>query len=375
MKHINRHLLTIFFCLISYLSFSQINNQAFIRPGDSLDSISGKFYLNLNSNAYFKNNEYFGEIVEGYTLFGYNMVLSAGYGFNENFTVEAGAFARWDFGKQDYNKLLPYFRIDYHKNKDQLLFGNINGWLAHNYFEPMYEFENFMTNTPELGIQYLRRGKWYDLDVWVDWQNMIYPGDSTKEEIAGGLVFDNRIINNNSITIGVPFQFKVYHRGGQIDVSQASLITRTNIAIGPKINFKLSDESVVKNLEGSFYWLNFNDGSGTQLLPFSKGTGIMANALIHFKNKSQLLLSYWDSSDYYSYQGGRLYQSMSTEYGNGAYQENRQLLFLRYTYDLTVADDSYLTFRAEPFYDFQNSSLDYSFAVYFNVNLTYPISK
>ncbi|MCX2744736.1 hypothetical protein OO013_12710 [Mangrovivirga sp. M17] len=369
-----KSLIVLFFLLLTYHEgCSQIDNSAFLSTGP--DSVDQKIYLGINTTGYFKNNEYFNDIVEGYTLFGYNLIVKGGYQFNDNLNFEAGGFFRWDFGNEDFRTVLPYFKINYQWEKNTLTFGNINGWLAHQYIEPLYEFENFITNNPELGIQYLRKGNWYDLDIWVDWQNMIYPLDSAKEEIAGGLIFDGKIVNKNSFSLSIPLQFKVYHRGGQIDISNASLITRTNFAFGLKTNWKLSEASVLKEIETSAFYVTFNDNSGTELLPFNDGNGIFLNASVRSNNFGQFLLSYWNGNDFYSYQGGRLYQSLATEYGTPGYIEDRELIFLRYGYDLEIAKNSYLTLRGEPLYDLNNKSFEYSFALYFNLKLNYPLLK
>ncbi|QCK13575.1 hypothetical protein [Mangrovivirga cuniculi] len=373
MKYIKSLIFLLFLVFAFQKGYCQIDNNAFLR--NEPDSVVSKTYLEINATGYFKNNEYFNDIAEGYTLFGYNLFLKGGYHFNENLNFEAGGFFRWDFGNDEFRTILPYLRINYQSGKNRVIFGNINGWLAHDYIEPLYEFENFMTNDSELGIQYLRKGNWYDLDVWVDWQNMIYPLDSAKEEIAGGLVFDGRLINRNRFQLSIPLQFKVYHRGGQIDISNASLITRTNIAFGLKTKWLISEAAVFKEIETSVYYTTFNDNSGTELLPFNSGSGLLLNASFKSNNFGQFLLSYWKGNKFYSYQGGRLYQSLATEYGTPGYTEDRNIIFLRYGYDLKIANNSYLTLRGEPFYDLNNESIEYSFAMYFNLNLNYPITK
>src|SRR5215216_4112646 len=78
--------------------FAQMNNQLLENEIVVNDSLQQKVLLSIQSNNFFKNNEYFGNIIKGYTLMGSQLGAQVAYLPNGNVRLQAGAFIVKDFG-------------------------------------------------------------------------------------------------------------------------------------------------------------------------------------------------------------------------------------------------------------------------------------
>lgn len=365
---------------------AQLNNQAFagselgtlqtngtfdtvgcIYP-DSANAIArfGEMRLALKSFTFFKDNEYFNKIVDGYTLFGTQLNPQLVYYPTKDLRLEAGVFLWKDFGNPQLKQVRPTYRVTWTKDKHQFVLGNIRANLNHNYIEPLFNFERVMLNPLEEGLQYQYRADKLFLDVWVDWQRQQYRYSNYQEEIAGGLSSSYRISSDNSNwQVSVPFQFTATHHGGQIDTLNKPLQTLFNEAVGIVASCSLGG-STIRRLRFNGYVLGFQDHSFTFQLPYKQGRALYLNGTLETRY-ADLMLSYWQGSRFVSPLGGDLYQSVSRTVSNPDFTDkNRQLLFVRLLRDFRVSDAAALTVRVEPVYDFNAQLLDFSFGVYLN---------
>lgn len=110
--------------------------------------------LSLYSFTFFKDNEYFNKIVDGYTLFGTQLNPQLVYYPTKDLRLEAGVFLWKDFGNPELKQVRPTYRATWTVNKHQFILGNIRANLNHNYIEPLFNFERVMLNPLEEGLQY-----------------------------------------------------------------------------------------------------------------------------------------------------------------------------------------------------------------------------
>ena len=333
------------------------------RPGDVRAAI--------NAFTFFKDNEYFNKIADGYTLFGTQFNPQLVYYPTQTFRLEAGALIWKDFGNPQLNRIRPTFRATWTVGKKeayhQFILGNIQPNLNHSYIEPLFNFERVMLAPLEEGLQYHYGGGRVLLDVWVDWQRQQYRYSNFQEEIAGGLSGSYKRLSNDfrPWQLTLPFQFTATHHGGQIDTLDKPLQTVFNGAVGIELKHKLKSLKV-QALRLNAYALGFQDHSFSQLLPFKSGTGLYLNGTLETKY-GDAMLSYWQGRRFISPLGGDLYQSASRTVSNPDYTEaNRRLLFLRLLRDFRITDAAALTVRVEPVYDLNARLLNFSFGVYLN---------
>ena len=92
----------------------------------------GDIRLSLNSFTFFKDNEYFNDIVQGYTLFGTQLNPQLVYYPTKDLRLEAGVFLWKDFGNPQLKQVRPTYRVTWTKGNQQFIFGNIQPHLNHN---------------------------------------------------------------------------------------------------------------------------------------------------------------------------------------------------------------------------------------------------
>ncbi|MBK9300434.1 MAG: hypothetical protein IPN14_07445 [Bacteroidetes bacterium] len=93
-----KHVLLFLIFLTSKTLWGQINNQLLETNIAVNDSLQQKVLLNVQSNNFFKNNEYFNLIATGYTLMGSQLATQLAYLPNPYVRIQAGVFMQKDFG-------------------------------------------------------------------------------------------------------------------------------------------------------------------------------------------------------------------------------------------------------------------------------------
>jgi hypothetical protein len=329
-------------------------------------AVAGDLRISLNAFTFFKDNEYFNKIVDGYTLFGTQLNPQLVYYPTNNLRLEAGVLLWKDFGNPQLKQVRPTYRATWTTGHHQFVLGNIRPNLNHNYIEPLLNFERVMLNPLEEGLQYRYLGKQLFLDFWVDWQRQQYRYSNYQEEIAGGLSSSYHLTRPESaIQVTLPFQFTATHHGGQIDTLDKPLQTLFNEAVGIEVRRSFSS-SKIRALRFNGYVLGFQDHSFTFQLPFKQGNGLYLNTTLETRY-ADVMLSYWQGSRFIAPLGGDLYQSLSRTVSNPDFLDRqRKILLVRLLRDFRISDAAALTVRVEPLYDFNAQLLDFSFGVYLN---------
>lgn len=355
--------LPVVFVLLSVAAFAQLDNHAFeqrmvVEPADS-----NKLFLGINLMGFGKNNEYFNTTVEGYTLFGYQLNPYLSYNISKNVRLDVGVYAQKDFGNDVYTEVKPTFSLKIRQNNVNFIFGTLEGSLHHRLIEPLYDFERVLNNRLENGIQLVWLKDDLFLDVWVDWQKMIYHNSTEPERFTAGVSFVKTLFRSGNFHIDLPVQMVASHQGGQIDIVNNEVITRYNGATG--LTFESSLTGFVKGIGLKSYVTGFNTNANEPVFESGSGSGVFINPYINTKIGLTVMGSYWRGDRFLTIQGNQLYPSVSDNYP-GRVDEVREFLMLRFLYDVKVAEGLTLTARAEPFYDTYANALEYSFGVYLN---------
>ena len=356
------------FCTFFILGdgFSQLDNRLFEDRKEIFPDRANKVYLNIGLLGFTRNNEYFNEIADGYTLFGYQLYPSLAYFPAENVRIDAGIYMQKDFGISGYNTIAPTLSVKVKRGDLNIIFGNLDGSLNHRLIEPLYDFERVLNNRLETGLQAVLEKERLFLDAWINWETMIYPGDSLQEEISGGISLDYRLMQKGKFQINLPIQSVLYHKGGQIDALDVPLVSLMNNAVGVGIKYTLNNNSILKALSSKNFFVHYSDFSFEKQQPFENGTGLYLNLDMEFK-WFNFLTSYWQGNEFISIKGAPLYQSVSHSFKNpGHTEEQRQLIIFRFLHDLKILDNLYFSTRVEPFIDLQNNTFEFSHGFYVN---------
>jgi len=214
---------------------AQIDNSPFYRYQQVDSSKNGNLYLSLSHLSFNKDNEYFNKIADGYTLFGNQLSPKLVYFPADNVRLEGGIYLQKDFGNNRYSEIAPVLSVKVKYHDLAMVFGTLEGSLNHNLLEPLYDFEKIMLDRLENGLQLLVDKKRFDLDFWLNWENMLYRGDSTQEKVSGGLSIATELYRSDKLYLSIPFQLTAMHLGGQIDASPLPLTTKLNGGGGVKL--------------------------------------------------------------------------------------------------------------------------------------------
>ncbi|QNE40612.1 hypothetical protein F1C16_14085 [Hymenobacter sp. NBH84] len=330
------------------------------------ENTAGDLQLSVRSFTFFKDNEYFNRIIEGYTLFGTQLNPQLVYYPTANLRLEGGVFLWKDFGNARLRQVRPTFRATYTKGNSEFIFGNIRPHLNHGYIEPLFNFERVILKPLEEGLQYRYVSDRVGLDVWVDWQRQQYRYSNYQEEIAGGLSGSVRLTGASSpVTVSLPLQFTATHRGGQIDTIDRPLQTLFNGATGVEARYQLPTHPTTA-FRVQAYGTGYYDKSFTYQLPYRRGNGLYLNATAETRYLN-VMLSYWQGQRFLSPLGGDLYQSASRSVGSPTYIEpHRRILILRLMRDFSLGEAAAITVRVEPVHDFKEKKTDFAAGIYLN---------
>lgn len=304
----------------------------------------------LDNLNFFKNNEFKGEVVKGYSLPGLWIQPKLVYSPLEQLQLEAGFHALIYHGANKYPSLayqdiatwkgnnyqreahlLPYFRarIDL-SNQLTLVFGNIYGGSNHRLIEPLYNPELNLTADPETGFQLLFSSKVFDFDAWLNWQSFIFRNDTHQEAFSVGLSSRLKYNNPNSkFHLYTPLQVALQHRGGEIDtITVNSISTLINGATGLGVDWNTGHRIFKKvNLECDM--VAYAQQAGT-LWPLDDGYGWYTSLTADIQD-FRIKASHFVNRDFVSLFGSPFYGAVSLVEQNATF-ENPDMIYLGVEY-------------------------------------------
>jgi len=348
--------------LWSLPAFAQLDNRTFSDTWTQTKADSGTLKLEIPSTFYFKNNEYFNKITDGYTLFGWQALPRLSYQFSPNFRLAGGILVQQDFGADTLRKPATFFSGTWQPNsKWSFTLGSLEGALAHKLIEPMFDFERTIIRKVENGLQIKYNHDSLTADVWLDWMKKNLAYSANKEQLFQGSNIRKAWRLSEKNRIAAVLQSTFFHNGGQLDTAGYGSFTKQNLALGFQFysgKWRLELYGLEsKNLSGERAYQALDNGKAlyTNLTWQGKHLGIMASHFIGNYFQSAL--------------GGQLYQAQTTSVKQpiSLVEGQRHLFFLRFMYNYPIGGGASLTLRAEPYYDFVNHFYEYSYSAYFNV--------
>ncbi len=356
-------------------AFAQINNQLLEQNITVADSLQQQVLLSVQSNNFFKNNEYFGNIIKGYTLMGSQLGTQIAYLPNANVRLQAGTFIRKDFGNDTGLKVRPVLSCKIQKNGYAAIFGTLEGNFSHRMIEPLYNYERYISQPLEQGLQIkIDRSKIWS-DTWINWEVMQYLGSDYQEEFSVGHHTDVTLFKNNTTRLTIPMQMLISHKGGQIDIDTTSLKSNANAAVGFTFQYNAKgSEQFLKAFRTENYVTFFKALPPSSQSVYKAGSGIYLNATFVSKYDIAASIAYWNGRDYVASRGSYLFQSEASPFGKKGYLEpNRNLLFFRLLYSHKVLNAINVDVRFEPYYDLGNSLFEYNYSVYFSYRADFSL--
>jgi len=354
--------------------FGQLNNDLMkqsyvIQPQDS-----NTLWVGLRVLGFNKNNEYFNDIAGGYTLFGYQINPYVAYRAGKHVRLDLGIYLQQDFGNDEYTTILPTFSIKYNDGSHHIIFGTLEHSYNHDLIEPLYDFEKGLIDRLEYGLQAIFDKEYWNLDTWLSWEKMIYPGDPNQEELTFGISSNFFLKKKERSQLKIPLQLLVYHKGGQIDINPNSLQTIVNVALGISQEKQLSGR--VNSWSMQHYFVGSRDFSNESAIAFESGNALYLNAGFTLRSGFEFQGAYWYGNGYVPTQGGKLYSSESRFVKTlGQTEQNRELFILRCFYNKKIANGLEVSTRFEPYYDIVNGVFEFSHGMYLTFTPEFFITR
>lgn len=299
------------FCLPKMLC-AQFDNAFFIYENTA--NKLGDLELGIENQNFFKNNEYFNDLKESYTMGGYYLNPSLQYQVNDELKLKAGACILNFWGRSDFQKLIPSFNITYDISRNlRIEMGNLQGAMTHRMEEQMYSFDRQFENYDEQGIR-VTYDKWkMSADLWLDWQYLSFPLDSLPEQILGGFCAKYDLMHSMPHRVGILTQASLFHEGGQYLAIDHTMESHLNALLGYEYQYSFTDNQW--SLGQKSFIIQYADISPEKQMPYILGYG-WASEFSGAWRFISAKCGYWNAHGYYSPVGETLFSTVSEKYTN-----------------------------------------------------------
>ena len=352
----------LFLFLVQTSLFAQIDMSGRCYYPEFDTTANNNLLFRLENNNFLKNNEYFGNYAEGYTLIGFSLQPSLMYYAGRRFRIKAGVHLTQFFGESGFTDVLPVISAHLKATKRfEIIMGALSGDVNHNLIEPMFNPEYQYLRPVENGLQFLFNSYRFTMDTWIDWEQFITWGDTIPERFTAGFSSKTNITNKGSnIELSVPVQLLAFHQSGQIsdynDLSYSLVNTRLGVTLSGDVG-----KGFIQKVWLDASYLGYKELSGPYGIGFESGHAIYPVAGVNYKY-GQLMMGYWYADNYFALKGNPIFQSVSN-YKENFYNRYRNVGTIKFKFTRTYMKE--LTFNAgfDAYYDFSASQFDYSYGV------------
>jgi len=363
-----KYYIIIVFLLFGFIkSYSQSDNSFFNQSYDIQPTDSGKIYLKIDNTNFFKNNEYFGQVTDGYTAIGFHITPQIEYVLSPKLEISGGLHLLKYSGRDEFTQTVPILSIQYKPIKNlNIILGSIYGSTNHNVIEPMFEFERYLNNYIENGIQFLWDSKNIHTDLWLDWEQFILQGDPFQEKFNVGLSSQIKLFKiSEKIDLTFDFQNIVRHEGGQLNSNSSFISTLFNNGTGLSLNYHLN-KRYLNSIKLTPYYVSYQDLSPTKRQMYIDGNAIYTTLEFLSANFS-LFCGYWYSEQYITPLGNPLFESISR---TRWWVDNpvREILMAKISYQKNIFKGVNLAFRVETYSNLLIGNMDYSYGLILTFN-------
>jgi hypothetical protein len=147
-------------------------------------------WLSLKNINFVKDNEYSNPVTEGYTLIGYFIQPELVYAPANKIRIQLGAHILGYSGAEKISRPKLVFSTTYNFSKNSTLtLGSLSGAEKHRMPDPVFNYERLYTAYHEDGLQFVTGNDRLFSDTWINWENYIFRGDTTREVFTAGESF------------------------------------------------------------------------------------------------------------------------------------------------------------------------------------------
>ncbi|MEE0984595.1 MAG: hypothetical protein UH687_03000 [Bacteroidaceae bacterium] len=310
--------------------------------------------IELEALAFFKDNEFDGNVQRGYSLPGVRLQPRLTYTPIDEIKLELGLHATIYSGANKYPcyvfhdiatwkgdqyqsgaHLLPFFRATARFKSITLAVGDIYGGATHGFVEPMYNPELILTDDPEMGFQMIVDTKRWHSDLWMNWQSYIFKESSHQEAFTVGWTQNinvwKRTKEDRTHSLDIPIQLVIQHRGGEQDNTKMGVQTIANGALGMGYEYKAPGNRIVTGVQAEVMALYCLQQSGN-LWPFNNGPALWVKASVDFIRDLRVTAGFFSAKDFCSLYGSQYFGTLSTKRAGGRFDGmNTGLISVEYS--------------------------------------------
>lgn len=352
----------------------------------------GKLSFNFKSLSFVKNNEYFNPIeasglritsslpwpadksqwIEGYTLTGFFIQPELIYKPSQKISIRGGVHLLKYPGLKRFSSIRPVFSASLELSpRTTITIGSLDGSDKHLMFDPHFNKERIYNSYLEDGFQLRTINDHFFNDTWLNWENYIFKGDTTREVFTFGESFrysSPKIADAFQIEVPVQIQFK--HFGGQISDYLEHVTTFFNMAAGLRINI-----SIAQNTYGTagFEYLRFINN----VIPGHPGD-IISNGNadwfgFHYDYRIfSFTSSYWRGHDFYAPDGNGIYMNVF-DFDSDYVIHNRKVFTNSLFITFLPGDYMELKFGIDTYYDVRYKRMDHAITLHLNFEKLFNI--
>jgi len=346
---------------------------AFQTPAREDSIVPKSLSARMRSTSYFKNNEYKNDFITGASLVGIYLQPVLEYHPDAKTTISAGAYLLKYHGTDQFDRKVPVLSIQYDANEHfSMIFGTINGTVNHGLIEPVQDFENYLVNNYENGLQLMWNYPQFRSDVWLNWEQFLKPGDPFQEHFTAGTHTSFMLYDSKMFSITAPLSLLFRHMGGETDATNLPATTRMNLVQGLRLNWTLSD-SFVKSVGLAQNYAEFLEIHPGDQVTVPYGHGSYSRFFLDTKIGS-FEVGYWKATNFISPHGMPIFQSVSQK-DPLFLLSDREMLVLKYQFERNLTDFLKFAFRFEPYYHYYTGRLDHSWSLYLIFDDEFLITK
>jgi hypothetical protein len=322
------------------------------------DTSGFKLQALYSGNAFFVNNEYFNDIVSGYTLPGYWHLAKLGLS-NGEASLYAGIFAHRYFGLDTPESLQPVFTVELgSSSRFRAAAGSLQGQssgMAHQ----LICNDRAAANPLQQGLLVSTVQRRLRAAMWLEWEDFLWHGQDKQEvfNLCGDMAATFNIHPN--VSISLPLQFVVHHKGGQVNaLPKKDMVMVVNNAAGAEAKLQ-KDSSGLTYIAAGYMFLGYADRASNSYGAYKNGQGqqIQLSAARHNFSASY---SYWWAAHYISSIGAPIYGSQPYDRSSSLLLPLRSLSIVSAGYSGIVSQFVKLKLEQRFYYDHHAQLLDHS---------------
>jgi len=327
------------------------------------DSAGHRLLLGIESESFFKNNEYFSPYNKGSTNIGFIIQPQLRYILDKKSSFSLGYHFLKYSGLNSFSEAIPLFNIRYRFNNSfEFIIGHIDGAADHKLSEPHYQRDQHFQNNVEYGLQFLFINDWLKSDTWLSWERFIQKNDPFPEAFIFGNKSSITLLNQDKINIMFDKEWMFAHIGGQIDYPSDTDGTLLNASFGLIAKSSINKELI---LGLKFYayvskvLMQISNPQNPNFYPYEKGSGFLFASDVSYRQFTSQI-AFWKARKYISAIGEPLFSSTSA-FDLDFRDDNRTLINYSLAYDKDLSDYINIALAFRSYYHLDQQLFDYSY--------------